>query len=351
MKRFCLGAGLCLLLAYIGISAPLPPVILRNLILWCDGWILTDYQRIPSVTGSTKIVPYLKYAAEKFVATRLEQCLIQQFQSHLSIPDSLDDVGRLGFVLPPLKRCILTQAAVRHHASSRPIFVSGIGWCDQIHGVSGRLLASYFPISQTYSLYDPVANHSPHTMGRVWSRDFDDWIYYDFFYPDIRIFRYRGVQASKGYRVGSGIVGLVQIQSNPDIPIPPSSSFARLYSFIDNGFVLNEYSSTFGGYICHKVWQAITSRKLASITPLTESRPQQPAVPMDTLYVNRLPSKELMRQYLKARLEHILGDPILASQSYARIARESNESINTSPSDLEQAASVFSHNLSPILND
>jgi hypothetical protein len=313
IRWFLLGFA-CLFLALLAaqlLIPPLPEAVTRWLILHSEGWILSAYQAgLPD--GPAGPAPS---AYHQFVATMVEHSLIYHFGRRHRVSSEVGDVGRLKAYLVPLKRRLLTQNAIPHGPRAWPVFISGIGFCDQVNRVAALLLAREFPRSQTYNLLcaEPYAGH---TIGRVWSNEFHDWLYYDLWGDEVVVFRLDG----------AGAVDFLAREH----PLPVSYSspaydpiLRRLYDRTKDGWVQKEYHATFGRYLFEKIWEGISGRPASQPAPPEDGKaaeallvaPRGPALNEQEVCDSRAVDA-FYRSYLEARLEHILGDESRATAKY-----------------------------------
>jgi hypothetical protein len=316
---------------------PLPQFALRTLVNWSSGWILSDY------TKSDGAFPGVTTPIRKVFTTLIEHSLIRQFESRLSISSNASDIDRLIIVLGALKGLIINQQVIIHTPLNRPIFLSGLGWCDQLNGVAGILLAKNFPISQSFSLFDSVNKVSPHTIGRVFSLDYNDWIYYDVFYDEIVLFT-RDVNNDVKY-----IAKFNPLRSAQNLPLK-DDELTFLYGM--DGWILNEYSQTFGGYLVKKTLQAIKNRNLNSLNSPAQ---KEPFYAMSTVQGNGVNGnmqntdtsipENFFDIYLNARLAHIFGDNQKAKDKYMEFINMADSAIQIKKSPLAQASYLFQRGL------
>ena len=328
-----------ILLAIQILFLPLPQFAIRTLVTWSDDWILTDYTKSESKFSSVSI------PMQKLLATFIEHNLIRQFESRLNIKNELSDVDKLIVELGYLKSLIINQHVIMHNPSNRPIFLSGLGWCDQLNGVAGRLLAIKFPISQTFALVDPVNKKSPHTIGRVFSPDFKDWLYFDIFYDEVILFVRPRNEAVKF------IARFNPQKSTRNLP-PNDIELTLLYEMLDDGWDLNEYSPSFGGYLVKKGLQAIKMRNLNSLG-ISEKKEyryaintvQEGYISENMQNANMSLPKDFVDTYLDARLAHIFGEDRKAKVKYMEAINVPSSEIPIKINPLTQASYLFENGL------
>lgn len=299
---------------------PFPARVTRGLVLACDDWILSDYNGADAMAHGAVL-----RASRRFLANLLEYKLICRLRQDIRLPPQADDAQRVVAVVSPLKSLLLNQTGVPHSPSSWPIMISGLGWCDQLNGVAAKLLAGYFPVTQIYALYDPVMRVSPHTVGRVWSKQYADWLYFDIFYEEVVCFR-------KGARGHAEILARAHPIVLEQAPESDEAARLRIYGLFEGGWVINEYRKTFAGYLLTKLRRAIGPR------------PQLPQLLVISDQFRGLPPPRFgpaTRPYLQARLDHILGRPELALRTYADLAERYGQAPDPSLAVAGRAAERF----------
>lgn len=96
----------------------------------------------------------------------IEQNLVRNLRRRVVVAKGGSDEARILDLLTPLKTQVLNEFLIPHQAESWPVLLAGLGWCDQVNSVGTEMLASDFPRSQIFALYDPVEESSTHTIGR-----------------------------------------------------------------------------------------------------------------------------------------------------------------------------------------
>ncbi|MDP9348745.1 MAG: hypothetical protein M3P24_06345, partial [Gemmatimonadota bacterium] len=186
-------------------------------------------------------------------------------------------------------------------------------------------------------LIDP-AYGSPHTVGRVWSPERQEWLYFDIFWGGVVVFR---------QLPGGGLEFLAREGVPPDRPGEPQ--LRELYALVEHGQTLNEYRSTFLGYLGFKLKQAVARRSLASLGPAPATAAAGRITPGagPDAWVALPPGagaagKWKEEDYLEARLEHLLGDPASARRLYSDLASRGAEAGTAEHRVLQRASYLFS---------
>ncbi len=86
-------------------------------------------------------------------------------------------VEQITLILREVKEVVLTQCDIPHRPLLNTGLLLGIGYCDQVNSMAAIILARFFRKAQLLYVYD-AKNSSPHTIGRVLTRDFQ-WYYFD----------------------------------------------------------------------------------------------------------------------------------------------------------------------------
>jgi hypothetical protein len=296
-------------IAFVGF-VPLPLGLTRLLTLSTSDWILTDYVR--AVKGPRTL---LFNTFRKLVATYVQYNVVAGFRRTHEPQQELGDVERLAAFLVPLRRTMLSQVDVAHTPASWPTIVSGMGWCDQLNGMAANVLSRDFEHAQLVGLIN-TQNGVGHTIGRVWSNQRREWLYFDVW--------------------GAVVVFHLNDRHEPDVlkrwdsfpgSIPPdlAATTDSMYAFTAQGSVFNEYAPSFGGYLLAKVSSALHRRSLSAVEPssvtgatlVLPDRPSSPyAGPDDT----SMP-EEGRRLYIAARMDHLFGETAKARREYLAAAR------------------------------
>jgi hypothetical protein len=290
---------------------PLPKAVVRQVVLWSDSWILTDF-----INGGHGRFAHATNAGQKTLATLLQYSLVTHFRRNQVVPEGASDPERMMAYLVPLKKALLSQTSVPHAASSWPVMLSGLGWCDQVNGVAAILLAAEFPSVQMIGMVDSESG-AGHTVGRVWSPEMNDWLYYDIWGDEVVVF-------SVGDDGNADYIG----RASPMPHRAPSAENAavlhRLYNQTRDGFVFNEFRRTFGGYLLFKLRTAWTSRTLESIAPPSVALTEAGFVGGSSALAPEVfsGSPRTTRAYLEARLDHLLGDPSRGRRGYQAVAQQ-----------------------------
>jgi len=250
--------------------------------------------------------------------------------------------GHLNYVLDEITRLnylMVSQNSVKHPAASWRVFLSGIGYCDQLCAVAAIVLAEKFSSSQTVDIIDPSTAES-HTIGRVWSSDYNDWLYFDCFL-DEEVIVFRKVQSEPPQ--------ILARRKTPWTTPPPTVSpdhramLGRFYNQAERGVILNEYTASFGRYLGRRVRIGIRKRTL--IPAWSKRVSMSGSIRRDQAMHGQGSSDVGLRDYLEARLEHILGSPSRAALLYAKVGRIDVPGSAFPIAQLVKASNLFSQEL------
>jgi hypothetical protein len=203
---------------------PPPRPVVRGLVNAFPTAVLTGSD---ADTGATRVFKrslhlYVKSALAAYVA------------EHLDVGGERD-VAALLRVVEGVRAIMLNQIQVPHSAKAWSSIVSGLGYCDQINGAVAHVASHRFRRAQLYALYDAARKSSPHTIGRVWSDERRDWLYFDASYDTPIMFAKKG-DAAPEFVDARGRTD--QSRGRPAM---------ELYSL--PGWILNEYRPSVAGQI------------------------------------------------------------------------------------------------------
>jgi hypothetical protein len=300
------------------LTIPPPARLIHATIRGSSRWICADYMQQRGFRGR------ISAAARKLLATYIEMGIARHVAGTVGGSRAVDDdVQRIGAALKAVRRILLVQTQVPHPPRSWPVLVSGLAWCDQANGAACDVLSHSFPRAELFALNDPVRNISPHTIGRVWSSQRNEWLYFDGFFDSGVVFRKRGNGEPERLFV------------TPDVDVSRGSAPAGTYSL--SGIVLNEYRPSYPQYLWWKVMDAIRRRSAASLVAV------MPAV--NEKKVDQQTFERVADQYLEARLEHLFGSPESAARKYDEVANNRSARLDDRAAELASAARVFATTL------
>ena len=291
--------GLLLLIFVI----PSPRWALRQGFAMSSGWLLE-----PTRPDDVRAVAALK----KFVGHWFEYGLIADLHARIEQPVEGDDAKRIAYYLARVKLLMITQAELQHQPTDPPVLISGLGWCDSMNRVGAILLSREFSNAQITGLYVPEVQGG-HSFGRVWSRQYNDWLYFDLWYDEIVVFRsQRGTRAT--YLAHARPLGIR--------PEPKTPGLATMRDRAFSGIVHNELQGSLGGYVLNRVTNLI---RYGSTVP-THVAEQLTTMAQTNVYApevtNPVAQTKARSAYLDASLNHALGDDQRARQSYVRVLQQ-----------------------------
>jgi hypothetical protein len=327
MVRRSLAAALLLAVAaaagvvFLSITPPQP--VARQILLTVSDSVLFA----PRETQRTR------YAIHKLVGMYLEYTIAGKMaRTAAARTDLHGDVARIAYVLQRANVRMLSAAEVPHDSQDWPVLVAGVGYCDQVNGAVCRILAKSFRNPQLIALRNPSTGTSPHAIGRVWSNERKEWLYFDGFYTQV-VFR---------KTPGGGI----EILSNGPRSATPEA--LRAYRF--PGVLMNEYPRTFPGFVAstiRKRWRrepAPAQQLQPPPPPPVASAPPQAAPPPGAAPAppprDEAASHRIARTYIRARADDIFGDPKEAKKEYLAVASATGE-LDPTVKILQAAAQRF----------
>jgi len=207
---------------------------------------------------------------------------------------------------------VLTQNQFDHIPRAWPVLVSGVGYCDQINGAVAIIAARRFQHAQLYAAYDRRLMTTPHTVGRVWSSQRKEWLYFDAYYEEPLLY----TKAADGTPrfLQTGAAKRIAARGKPDIA-----------SYALPGWVIAEFKPTFGAYLWNRVATRVTPAS-AAVTR-TEAAPvlsalgtfPPAAIPDKTRFDDRVFAK-ISADFVDARIADLLGEP--STDAYRRISTD-----------------------------
>jgi hypothetical protein len=230
----------------------------------------------------------------------------------------------LARIMAAVRDNVLTQTQVPHPARTWSPLASGLGYCDQINAAVARVAAHTFRKAQIYALYDATRKTSPHTIGRVWSDERRDWLYFDAFYDVPVMF----------VRKADGALDFITTEERA----MPSRGRAPMEIYRLHGWVMNEYRPSFGGQIGVKLVHRLGLGGIEAPPPMESvaeaEAPRSPAAYDQSVF------ERVARAYTAARMDALLGNsPNRAA--YLAIAADATTTRDARAAELAAAARVF----------
>jgi hypothetical protein len=246
----------------------------------------------------------------KVMTTYFEYATAGKMAQTVAAHQDTDDVERIDYAIRRTQMRILNHIQLPHDPHDWPVLVAGFGYCDQINSAVAQILAHSFRHAQVYALYDPVTKSSPHSIGRVWSDQRHEWLYFDAFFDRPIVYR----QLPGGH---------YEILNSPTVTyanrLPPLVNDYRL-----SGWVLKEYPAWWPEYL----WAAAAERLGTTAAPPPGPiviPPPSPAAP-DTAEAPVATDPHVyatvVRRYVIARADDLFGDRDRARLEYRVLATD-----------------------------
>jgi hypothetical protein len=299
------GIVLMVLLAGAGwfLMRPLPRPLLRLALVASAPLLLSDFRPDDStITGRAELV------AARLWGNFLSFNLASAYADAAPPGDArLSDVDFVFARLATLRGAMLSQNELKHPARNWFSLFSGLGYCDQLNRTAALVLAHRFGHAQTYAISaaDPTKGH---VIGRVWSRDLGDWLYFDLWPVNIVVFRYDARIGVQPLRTACAV---------PPRDVPSQDGLAaELYKRIPLGTVLNEYPTSFGAYLWSR---RRTDTRMIGASAVAEYPDVAETAAADTIFdasffARPLPlSSAVARDYMRHRMDLLLGGRSLAA--------------------------------------
>ena len=281
---------------------PLPRAAAFELTTYSSTWLLSNYEG-----GSS----FPSRIARKFLGLWLQQSVATHaFYSH-PIAEGTGDAQRIAARLSRLKPMMISQTELMHHPPNSPTIFAGFGWCDGINAFAAIVLSHEFPSAEIIGVVDPIARGG-HSFGRVWSDDYDDWLYFDMWTDEVVVFRSRPGKPAE-YLSRTRPLGQRSLPAE-DLPL-----FRRTYDNAHSGFVHNRLQPSLGGYVFSRIGNAIFH---GSRFPAGADEAIAVAVSstLPTNFPSDRPNRTVASEaYLHARLDHLTGNLAGARAHYMEV--------------------------------
>jgi hypothetical protein len=179
--------------------------------------------------------------------------------------------------------------------------VRGVGYCDQVNAAVATIGARHFDRTELYAFVDPVTNISPHTIGRVWSEQRREWLYFDAFFADAVLFTKDA--AGRPRYLDTGIARV------------PSRGIASRAVDRLGGVTLIRFQPTYGSYLLSRLRRSGDPPALSAAQATAAPGRKRPTSPIDDATFRRV-----ARAFVAARIEDLFGGrPV---DAYRRIAAD-----------------------------
>lgn len=235
----------------------------------------------------------------------------------------------LARIMTAVRENVLTQTQVFHTARTWSSLASGLGYCDQINAAVARVAAHTFRKAQIYALYDATRKTSPHTIGRVWSDERRDWLYFDAFFDVPIMFA----------RKADGTLDFITTEERT----MPSRGRAPMEIYRLHGWVMNEYRPSFGGQVGVKLVNRLGFGGIEAPPPMesvAEAEAPRSQAAYDPAAYDRSVFERVARAYTAARMDALLGNsPNRAA--YLAIAADATTTRDARAAEFAAAARVF----------
>lgn len=291
---------------------PLPWPVERYLALEKAGWLLNESESPKSLPGR---------ALHIFVSELVQRSITRHFHDRHGASEWDDDAAYAGQLLHKLRKILISQREVYHRPGSRSTMLSSFGWCDELNGAAGRLLALDFDSVEIVGVSGLKVTDGGHSFGRFWSRQHADWLYFDIWTEEVILFRVRP-GADPEYLFRSRPVG-------PSVVVP--DDFGKLTTYharAKQGFVHVRYQSTLAAHIGTRLWNLLSQGSTMSreaATPVKAIFAQAPTIEPSQREFPPHQTAEITA-YVEARLAHLSGNDRLAIEMYRRVARSDTKS-------------------------
>lgn len=282
------------------VLVPLPKFVVRSVVNVFGEWLVRE----PTDSSSSPLT-----LLRTLVGEAVQQSLIAHFHADGAPRGGLDDIEFAGRQLRRLRMLVVNQSEVNHSPSTGAIAITGLAWCDMANGLGGRLLAHDFDSVQLVGVRDELSGGG-HSFGRFWSRQYDDWIYFDLWSEEVLVFRVDSV--------GNVVYAWEDRPLGARVNWPADIAVSRMaHAQVSASYVHQHLQSTVGGYFRHRLRNVVARGTTRPIEIRLGNRvallPGLQGTP-----VWRIPDSDspMVRYYIRARVEQFLGSYDAAASLY-----------------------------------
>jgi hypothetical protein len=254
--------------------------------------------------------------ARRLAAIWLEQNVLAHVYSEQILPAGMDDAQQMGERLVKLRTKLVSQFEIPHPAPQAPAEIAGLSWCDGLNGVGAILLSHGFEHAEVVGLKGKgLGPGDGHSFGRVWSKQYQDWLYFDIWSGEVMVFRSKSGERAQYLfqRIPQGAV------------ISPHVDNESLRWFHDRSYRAiphNELQSTFAAYVWNRVWHYLDHGFTAPESMnLLAVQPDSLAAGSAKTSGQAINKTSMPRAYVRARLDALFGQTALARREYAAVAK------------------------------
>lgn len=303
LKGFVLGTALVLtIFASWLLLVPAPRAVIPWVMAQSSGWLLSGYERDGSLPTR---------ATRKFVGLWLQQGLAYHAYKARPGTDPDDDADKIIKMLIYLKPMFISQAEQRHGPANSPVAVSGLAWCDPTNGFAANVLSHEFPRSEVVGGVDRQAR-AGHAFGRVWSEQYDDWLYFDLWTDEVVVFRSRSGGKAEYLRRARPLGARSLSAEDPEL-------IGRIYDNAHSSFTQFQAQPTLAAYLISRVGNLVQNGSTSPEGTLDAIATAATIAPPNNR-PNPQPTEPAARAaYLQARFYHLIGNKVLAREAYHRV--------------------------------
>ena len=314
---------------------PPGPTVTYHLVGASSNWIVADRRAAATLPQRLRGAPLWLFVSwlQSGTAKTIAEAVTRMHPS--------SEVDRIADTIAQLQQLVLTADQVPHVSQWRPTVITGFGYCDQVNGAAARVLSRWFPRAQSWAMLDSPSHTSPHTVGRVWSAGFGEWIYFDAFCEPGIVYLHDGHPHPVILRrVPSGQPGRAH---------PPPGLYDK------PGFVLNEYRPSLGGTLIVALERIAAGSTALEDGTMSETSAPPPPVPTSNersyspVQASDSPVqasderlyREISDRYVRARILHLAGKRDEALTEYRRLGADRRAVGDSRTAELAAASRAF----------
>jgi hypothetical protein len=190
---------------------------------------------VPLLNGSAPDEGRISRSAKRFLRMYV-QCGIAAHLGNAVATRGASDEVKLARLMSAARQSIQYPVGA---PDDWPALIAGVGYCDQINGVVAMMAARHFEKAELFGLLE--GDVSVHTVGRVWSEQRREWLYFDALFGKPVIYT----------RDGRGRVAFVDVRDEGPVLSRPAAA-PEIYRLSGTPFA--PFSPSFGGILLARLF-------------------------------------------------------------------------------------------------
>jgi hypothetical protein len=316
-----------------------PPMLIKQVAISSSAWLMAG-----SVPSDGPVTRLAKRFLGAYIQTSIAGNLVKPVETSRESDEQV-----LHRIMVIVRSKTFNHLQFGHAPQTWPILVSGAGYCDQINAAVATLAAHRFPRAEVFAMWDPVKKTSPHTIGRVWSPQKNDWLYYDAFFAEPVVYT---MDAKGPHFLRADASAIIPKRGQPD---------AGLYEL--GGNPMGNFTPTFAGYVASRlksggVKNAATAENTAvalnvqralqieareeSVDAEAKAKAVAALIPEASVSADEKERafESIAKAFVTARMDHVFGEEVPVEE-YRRIAADPDAKLDQRAENIAELARTF----------